>query len=146
MTAAVPVDPVRLVDVRETPLSIDEVVDALDAPASGAVDLFLGRVRDHDGGQEVKGLGYVAHPRAVEEMRAVADEVAAEFDVRALAVVHRVGELGVGDLAVVLGTASPHRAVAFEATRALIDRLKQRVPIWKRQDYADGSDTWVGTP
>lgn len=137
---------VRLVDVRSTPLSVDEVVAALDDPASGAVDLFVGRVRDHDGGQGVEGLDYVAHPSALAELAAVAEEVAAEFDVQAVAVVHRVGELAVGDLAVVLGTASSHRDVAFTASRALIDRLKQRVPIWKRQAYDDGSDSWVGTP
>lgn len=137
---------VRLVDVRDAPLSVDEVVAALDHPASGAIDLFVGRVRDHDGGQGVAGLDYEAHPRALEELAAVAAEVAADFDVQAVAVVHRVGQLGIGDLAVVLGTASSHRAVAFEASRALIDRLKQRVPIWKRQEFDDGSDTWVGTP
>ncbi|MDT9593754.1 molybdenum cofactor biosynthesis protein MoaE [Nocardioides zeae] len=144
--ASAPDAVVRLVEVRSSDLSVDEVLAALDHPASGAVDLFVGRVRDHDGGQGVHGLGYVAHPTAAAELTAVAAEVAADFDIDALAVVHRVGDLAVGDLAVVLGTASAHRGVAFDATRALIDRLKARVPIWKNQRYDDGSDDWVGTP
>lgn len=139
-------DVVRLAEVRATPLSVIEVLDALDHPAAGGVDLFVGRVRNHDGGQGVGSLEYVAHPTALEALRDVCAEVVAEFEIEALAVVHRTGALAVGDLAVVLGTAAAHRGVAFDATRALIDRLKARVPIWKHQHYADGSDSWVGTP
>ncbi|MDR6173033.1 molybdopterin synthase catalytic subunit [Nocardioides zeae] len=141
-----PGDVVRLVAVRDAALSVDEVLAALDHPAAGGVDLFIGRVRDHDGGQEVGALDYTAHPGALTALHEVCAEVAEEFDVKALAVVHRTGALVVGDLAVVLGTAAAHRGVAFDATRALIDRLKARVPIWKHQQYADGSDSWVGTP
>lgn len=145
-TGATPGDVVRLVGVRDTALSVDELLAALDHPAAGGVDLFIGRVRDHDGGQEVGALDYTAHPGALAALHDVCAEVAAEFDVKALAVLHRTGALEVGDLAVVLGTAAAHRGVAFDATRALIDRLKARVPIWKHQRYADGSDSWVGTP
>lgn len=141
---AVPV--VRLVDLRTEVLTVDEVVAALDDDASGALDLFVGRVRDHDGGRGVRGLQYSAHPDAVALMTEVAAEVATDFDVRAVAVLHRIGDLAIGDVAVICGVASGHRGTAFEATRALIDRLKARVPIWKHQLFADGSDEWVGTP
>ena len=86
--------PVRLVDLRETPLDVDEVVAALDDEASGGLTLFVGRVRDHDHGQGVVGLDYTAHPSALERLRAVCDKVAADFDVQGLAAVHRVGHPG----------------------------------------------------
>ncbi|WP_277500003.1 MULTISPECIES: molybdenum cofactor biosynthesis protein MoaE [unclassified Nocardioides] len=144
--SAAPAAVVRLVGLREQALDLAEVVAALDHPASGAIDLFVGRVRDHDGGRGVTGLGYVAHPGAQAALEAVCAEVAADFDVQAVAVLHRVGDLAIGDAAVVLGTAAAHRGTAFDASRALIDRLKERVPIWKHQLFADGDDSWVGTP
>ncbi|WP_300681939.1 molybdenum cofactor biosynthesis protein MoaE [Nocardioides sp.] len=137
---------VRLVALREPPLDVAEVMAALDDPACGGVDLFIGRVRDHDHGSGVSGLVYEAHPQALAELEAVAAEIAAAHQVGAVAVIHRVGSLEVGDLAVVLGTAAAHRGDAFEATRALIDTLKERVPIWKHQRFVDGSTEWVGLP
>ena len=139
-------DVVRLLDLREDPLDVAEVVAALDHDAAGGLNLFVGTVRDHDKGRDVTHLDYTAHPTAAAEMRAVADEVVAEFDVLALAAVHRTGRLAIGEAAVVVACVSAHRGVAFEANRALIDRLKARVPIWKHQVFADGSDEWVGTP
>ncbi len=79
-------------------------------------------------------------------MRAVAEEVAAEFDVLALAAVHRIGHLEIGDVAVVVAASAAHRGQAYDASRALIDRLKATTPIWKHQVFADGRDEWVGTP
>jgi molybdopterin synthase catalytic subunit len=137
---------VRLVDIRETPLSVDEVVAAVSDAAAGGVALFVGAVRDHDENKSVTGLEYSAHPTALDQLADVAEEVAREYDVLAVAAVHRVGELAIGDAAVVVATAAAHRGEAFEASRALIDRLKQRVPIWKHQLFADGTDEWVGTP
>ncbi|MEU3354072.1 molybdenum cofactor biosynthesis protein MoaE [Streptomyces sp. NPDC037389] len=137
-------DPVRLLAVRETPLSVDEVFAAVGDAAAGGTALFVGTVRDHDGGADVTGLGYSAHPTAEAELRRVAEKVAADFPVRALAAVHRVGELAVGDLAVVVAVSCPHRAEAFEACRRLIDDLKREVPIWKHQTFADGTEEWVG--
>jgi molybdopterin synthase catalytic subunit len=137
---------VRLVDIRETALSVDEVVAAVSDAAAGGVTLFVGAVRDHDENKSVTGLEYSAHPTALTELGEVADEVAREYDVLAVAAVHRVGRLAIGDLAVVVATAAAHRGEAFEASRALIDRLKERVPIWKHQLFADGTDEWVGTP
>lgn len=137
---------VRLVDIRDTALSVDEVVDAVSDAAAGGVTLFVGNVRDHDENKSVTGLEYSAHPTAMAQLSEVADEVAREYDVLAVAAVHRIGKLGIGDAAVVVATAAAHRGEAFEASRALIDRLKERVPIWKHQLFADGTDEWVGTP
>ena len=137
---------VRLVDLRETPLDVAEVVAALDDDASGGLTLFVGRVRDHDVGKGVVGLDYSAHPTALAVMRDVCERVAAEHDVHGVAAVHRVGSLAIGDIAVVIATTAAHRGVAFEASRALIDTLKAEVPIWKHQRFTDGTDEWVGTP
>jgi molybdopterin synthase catalytic subunit len=137
---------VRLCEIRETALDVPEVLAALADAASGGLTLFVGAVRDHDGGKDVTGLEYSAHPTALDRLRDVCDEVAREYDVRALAAVHRIGTLAIGDAAVVVATASAHRGDAFDASRALIDRLKQTVPIWKHQVFADGTDEWVGTP
>jgi molybdopterin synthase catalytic subunit len=137
---------VRLVDIRDTALSVDEVMAAVSDAAAGGVTLFLGAVRDHDENKSVTGLEYSAHPTALAQLQDVAEEVAREYDVLAVAAVHRVGELAIGDAAVVIATAAAHRGEAFEASRALIDRLKQRVPIWKHQLFADGTEEWVGSP
>jgi molybdopterin synthase catalytic subunit len=137
---------VRLVDIRDTTLSVDEVLTAVSDAAAGGVTLFVGNVRDHDENKSVTGLEYSAHPTALAQLTDVAEEVAREYDVLAVAAVHRVGKLGIGDAAVVVATAAAHRGEAFEASRALIDRLKERVPIWKHQLFADGTDEWVGTP
>lgn len=139
-------DAVRLVEIRETPLDVAEVLDSLDEATDGGVNLFVGRVRNHDGGRPVDGLDYSAHPTALERLRAVCEEVAAAHDVHGVSAVHRTGSLAIGDIAVIIGTAAAHRGVAFEASRALIDTLKQQVPIWKHQVFSDGTDEWVGTP
>jgi molybdopterin synthase catalytic subunit len=139
------VNVVRLAELRDTPLSVDEVLAAVADPGAGGIDLFVGVIRDHDGPREVTGLSYSAHPSAEAELRIIAEKVAADFEVRALAAVHRIGELDVGDIAVVVAVACPHRAEAFEACRALIDNLKHGVPIWKHQLFRDGSGEWVGS-
>ncbi|ANH93331.1 MULTISPECIES: molybdenum cofactor biosynthesis protein MoaE [unclassified Streptomyces] len=137
-------DPIKLIGVRDTALSLDEVFRALGDAAAGGTALFVGTVRNHDGGADVDGLGYSCHPSAEEEIRRVAEKVVAEYPVRALAAVHRVGDLGIGDLAVVVGVSCPHRAEAFAACRKLIDDLKHEVPIWKHQRFSDGTEEWVG--
>jgi molybdopterin synthase catalytic subunit len=137
---------VRLVDLRDSPLSVDEVLAALDDPASGGVTLFVGRVRDHDHDKGVTGLDYSAHPSALESLRKVCDRVAATHDIHALAAVHRVGRLEVGDLAVIVAAAAGHRGQAFDAARDLIDTLKAEVPVWKHQAFTDGTEEWVGSP
>lgn len=137
---------IRLVDLRDEPLSVDEVHQAVADPQAGGIALFVGAVRNRDNGQGVDALAYSAHPTVLQQMRSVADAVAERFDVTGLAVVHRVGDLEIGDLAVVAGASAVHRAQAFEACHALIDDLKSTVPIWKHQSFENGTEEWVGAP
>ena len=137
---------VRLIAVRESELSVDEVRAAVADPAAGGIALFAGAVRDFDHARGVSGLSYSAHPSAVDELRRVAEVVAEKYPVIGIAAVHRVGDLAIGDLAVVLAVSCPHRAEAFDACRDLIDILKASVPIWKHQRFDDGTAEWVGTP
>ena len=139
-------DIVRLVALRDTAVDAAEVLASVDDPGAGGVVCFTGLVRDSDGGRVVTALEYVAHPGAEAALQRVADAVAAELPVRALAAVHRVGLLEVGDVAVVVAVAAAHRGEAFEAARRLIDDLKETLPIWKRQVFADGEQEWVGSP
>ena len=136
---------IRLAEVRDTPLSVDEVHNAVTDPAAGGIALFSGVVRNHDNGRDVQHLGYSAHPSAAAELRRVCEKITADYDVTAIAAVHRVGELAVGDLAVVVAVSCPHRADAFAACRALIDELKQTVPVWKHQVFGDGESEWVNS-
>lgn len=133
-------------DLRDTSLDVAEVLASLDDDASGGLTLFVGRVRDHDGGKGVTGLDYTAHPTALDRLREVCDRVAEEYDVQGVAAVHRTGVLAIGDAAVVVATTSAHRDEAFRASRALIDTLKAEVPIWKHQRFGDGTEEWVGAP
>jgi molybdopterin synthase catalytic subunit len=140
------VDPIALLSIRADALSVDEVLAAVSDPGAGGVVLFVGTVREHDAGRSVVRLEYSAHPTAAEELRRVAEKVVADHPVRRLAAVHRVGSLEIGELAVVVAVSCPHRAEAFAACRQLIDELKASVPIWKRQQFAEGTAEWVGTP
>jgi molybdopterin synthase catalytic subunit len=140
-------NPVRLIGARNSALSLDEVFHAVSDAHAGGVALFVGVVRDHTPdhpGEEVVELEYTAHPSVLKQLTAVADKVAAEHPGTALAAVHRVGVLPVGELAVVVAASSAHRAEAFAACRSLIDTLKEQVPIWKREAFRDGSHIWVG--
>jgi molybdopterin synthase catalytic subunit len=136
---------VRLIDVRAAELSVDEVRAAVADPAAGGIALFAGAVRDSDHDRQVTGLSYSAHPSAAGELRRVAEVIAEKFRVTGIAAVHRVGDLAIGDLAVVVAVSCPHRAEALDACRALIDELKETVPIWKHQRFADGDSEWVGS-
>jgi molybdopterin synthase catalytic subunit len=139
------VNTVRLAELRDSPLSVDEVLSAVGDPSAGGISLFVGVVRDHDHGQDVDRLGYTAHPTGEAELRRVAEKVAASFDAIAVAAVHRVGDLTVGDIAVVAAVSCAHRGEAFTACRALIDEIKQTVPIWKHQQFVGGGSEWVNS-
>jgi molybdopterin synthase catalytic subunit len=138
---------VRLVDIRETPLSVDEVFRAVQDPAAGGTALFVGTVRDVDPSvdpaAEVVRLDYSSHPTATARLQEVAEGIASDPGVIAVAAVHRVGELAVGDIAVVVAAAAGHRAEAFAAARRLIDELKAEVPIWKHEVFTGGETAWV---
>lgn len=138
------VDVVRLIGIRAEPLSVAEVLAAVADPGAGGTAVFTGQVRKVDHGREVTRLSYTAHRSATDELRRVAEKVAARSGALAVAAVHRTGELAIGDLAVVVAVSCPHRAEAFAACRALIDELKASVPIWKHQHFSDGSSEWVG--
>lgn len=136
----------RLVALREEALDVDEVLASIEDDAAGGLNLFVGRVRDHDGGRGVTRLEYAAHPSALDRLREVCAAVAAEHDVIAVSAVHRIGSLAIGDAAVIVAAASAHRDSAYVASRALIDQLKAEVPIWKHQVFTDGDQEWVGSP
>ncbi|MFI6598727.1 molybdenum cofactor biosynthesis protein MoaE [Nonomuraea sp. NPDC050536] len=137
-------DVIRLLAIRDTSLSVDEVLAAVGDHAAGGTTLFVGTVREQDHGKPVTRLSYSAHPSALDELRKVAEKVAADCPVTALAAVHRTGDLELGDIAVIVAVAAPHRDEAFRASRRLIDDLKADVPIWKHQVFVDGSAEWVG--
>jgi len=127
-----------------TPLSLDRCIAAVSGPGMGGVVTFTGAVRRHSRGVAVVRLEYEAYaPMAVREMIRLCDEIEAEIAGVRLAVEHRVGTLAIGDIAVAIAAAAPHRAEAFAACRAMIDRLKDRVPIWKKEIGEDGAE-WVG--
>jgi molybdopterin synthase catalytic subunit len=136
---------IRLAELRDEPLSIDEVAAAAADPRAGAVALFIGAIRDHDHGREVTALSYSAHPSAAEELARVAEKIAASHQVLAISVLHRTGDLRLGDLAVVAAVAAEHRDEAFAACHALIDDLKATVPIWKHQFFPGGDSEWVNS-
>lgn len=132
--------------VGTDPLVIAEHEAAVADSRAGAVVSFAGVVRDHDHGRGVVRLEYEGHPSASDVLRAVAEEIAADPDVIAIAVSHRVGPLEVGDIALAAAVSTAHRAAAFAACARLVDRVKEKLPIWKHQIFADGTDEWVNCP
>lgn len=144
--AGLPGGVVRLAAVSESRIDVDAVTALVDDPRAGAVVSFLGAVRNHDGGRDVTSLGYSGHPSA----GAVIGQIAAEFEgregVHALAVVHRVGDLAVGDVALLAVVAASHRAQAFTCCSDLVERVKESLPIWKHQRYTDGTADWSNLP
>jgi molybdopterin synthase catalytic subunit len=134
----------RHVRLLDEPLSLDRVVAAVSGPGMGGIVTFTGAVRRHSRGTTVERLEYSAYDAmAVRELARLCDEIEQEMPGTKLAVEHRVGKLEIGDVAVVIAAAAPHRAEAFAACRAMIDRLKDRVPIWKKEFGEDGAE-WVG--
>ena len=132
--------------VTETQLDLAAHERAVADPAAGAVVSFAGVVRDHDGGRTVTLLEYESHPSAEAVLKEVAAEIAADPQVRAVAVSHRVGVLRIGDVALAAAVSTAHRAQAFDACARLVDEVKARLPVWKRQAFADGTEEWVNCP
>jgi molybdopterin synthase catalytic subunit len=135
-----------LTDVSAEPLSAAAHLAAVEGPDRGACVLFTGEVRDHDGGRHVVELEYVGHPTALDVLREVAAEIAADLPTGSVAVSHRVGMLKIGDIALVAAVSAPHRAEAFAACQRLVEEVKARIPIWKRQVFLDGTEEWVNFP
>ncbi len=136
---------VEFATVSDTRLDVEGCERAVRTSASGAVVSFAGVVRDHDDDRSVTLLEYVGHPSAGRVLADVAAEVAADREVHAVAVAHRVGTLAVGDTALVAAVSAAHRQAAFAACARLVEEVKARLPVWKRQVFADGSDEWVGS-
>jgi molybdopterin synthase catalytic subunit len=133
-------------EVTDRPLDVTAHEAAVAGPQSGAVVTFSGAVRDHDGGRPVRAIEYVGHPSAAEVLATVVAEVTAGSDADAVAVSHRLGDLGIGDAALVVAVAAAHRQEAFATAALLVDEVKHRLPIWKRQVFTDGTDEWVACP
>ncbi len=132
------------VALRPAPVGLDEAVGFVSHDGAGAISVFVGAVRMENEGREVATLEYSAYAQmAVKEMGRIASELAAELPGTKVAALHRLGLLRVGDIAIVCAASAPHRHEAFVACRALIDRIKSRVPIWKRETGPDGA-AWVG--
>ncbi|MGV0745300.1 molybdenum cofactor biosynthesis protein MoaE [Mycolicibacterium sp. XJ870] len=134
------------VELTDQPISLTEYEALVAHEGAGAVVGFAGVVRDHDGGRSVTRLEYSGHPTAQRTLEDVAAEVAAtSTGVRAIAVSHRIGALQIGDAALVAAVAADHRRAAFETCARLVDTVKERLPVWKHQHFADGTDEWVGS-
>jgi molybdopterin synthase catalytic subunit len=145
-TVAAVSTPPLIARVVDEPLSLAEHEDAVADKAAGAVVSFAGVVRDHDGGRGVTELEYVGHPTAQQVIAELAEEFARRPDVHAVAVSHRVGLLGIGDVALACAVSTSHRGAAFAACAELVDLVKERLPIWKRQVFSDGEEEWVACP
>jgi len=140
------IETVRIAEVHDASLDLAAHERAVADPRAGAVVSFQGVVRDHDDGKGVTLLEYEGHPNAAAVLRQVAHEIAADPEVYAVAVSHRVGVLQIGDVALVAAVSTAHRAAAFAACARLVDEAKARLPIWKRQVFADGTEEWVNCP
>ncbi|MEO3758095.1 molybdenum cofactor biosynthesis protein MoaE [Mycobacterium sp. B14F4] len=133
-------------ELTEQTIEVGEHEALVADAAAGAVVSFAGVVRNHDGGKDVVRLEYSAHPSAAQTLADVAAEIAAQAEgVRAIAVSHRIGDLRIGDAALVAAVAADHRAAAFQTCARLVDVVKERLPVWKHQFFADGSEEWVNS-
>jgi molybdopterin synthase catalytic subunit/molybdopterin converting factor small subunit len=130
-------------ELVDGPIDTAKATAAVSGPGRGAVVIFLGTVRDHHAGRPVEKLTYSAYrTMALEGLRKIAADLEATApDLRA-AIIHRLGEVPVGEASVVIAIGSPHRAAAYEASRTALERLKAEIPIWKREHYADGEVAW----
>ena len=132
-------------EITETPLSLDAVTTAIGQDTCGAIASFLGIVRGFARGRRVDHLEYDAYPEmAIAKMQQIGDEIRARWPVDRIAIVHRVGRLGVGEASVAIAVASPHRHEVLQACAYAIERLKEIVPIWKKEVWSDGSE-WIGS-
>ncbi len=130
--------------LSHVPLGVGEAYAFLTSPEAGGVAVFVGTTRRWTDGRETERLRYEAYePMALAELGRLADEATARWPLAACCLLHRLGEVPVAEASVIVGAASAHRAEAFAACRWLIDALKERVPIWKREVFADGTEAWV---
>ncbi len=131
--------------VTDQPIDMHALSDRVTSSRAGAIATFAGAVRDNARGRGVLVLEYEAYPEAAEKaLEEIGDEIRAQWDIESVAIVHRTGRLSIGEISVGIAVSSAHRAEAFDACRHAIERIKQIVPIWKKEFYEDG-DTWIGS-
>ncbi|MGQ9804623.1 MAG: molybdenum cofactor biosynthesis protein MoaE [Chlorobiales bacterium] len=132
-----------MITISDKPLNVQAVIEAVQTELAGAINVFIGTVRNQTAQKHVVGLDYEAfEAMAIKKMQEIADEAKAKFPVLSVAMAHRVGKLKLGEIAVVIAVATPHRAESFAACKFIIDTLKEIVPIWKKEIFEDG-DVWV---
>ena len=132
------------IDVVEKPILPAEVLSKVGGDDDGSVLLFLGNVRNHNDGRDVSGIHYEGYREmALRVLREIAEEAGERWGIRRIALVHRLGDLVVGDTSVALALSSGHRRESFEASRHIMEELKKRLPVWKHERYADGSTEWA---
>jgi len=129
--------------VTDQVISAAQLATLVQGTKSGAVVSFSGDVRNHDGGKDVSTLTYEIHPSAQDVLKSVVSEVAARFAINDVAVAHRYGDIAIGECAFAVAVSADHREAAFEACGALVNEVKEKLPIWKHQVFTDGSDQWV---
>jgi molybdopterin synthase catalytic subunit len=129
--------------VTDKVISAAHLATLVKSKKSGAVVTFSGDVRNHDGDKDVSALTYEIHPSAQDVLKSIVSEVSARFAINDVAVAHRYGDIAIGECAFAVAVSADHREAAFEACSALVDTVKEKLPIWKHQLFADGSDQWV---
>jgi molybdopterin synthase catalytic subunit len=129
--------------VTDAPVHIQELSKLVANPHSGAVVTFCGDVRKHDGGKEVASLLYEIHPSAPEQIRLITEALIGQFDIEKVAVAHRFGDIAIGETAFAVAVSAAHRQAAFDACSAIVNAVKEKLPIWKHQKFTDGTDQWV---
>ena len=133
-----------LVAITEDPIRAEDFLAGLPSSSDGALVLFLGVVRDHHEGKQVTGLVYEAYREMAEEtLRSIAEEVEKNFGTDRIVAKHRIGSLGIGEVATAIGIATPHRDNAYAASRYFIEEIKKRLPIWKQETYVGGEKRWL---
>ena len=133
-----------MIEIFSKEIDIQSVLQSVQDPTAGGIDIFIGTTRNHSEGKQVLSLEYETYqPMALKLMHRIAEEATARWGLCKISIVHRVGRLEIGEASVVIAVSSAHRKEAFEACRYAIDTLKKDVPIWKKEYFADG-EIWVG--
>lgn len=132
-----------MVQLTPEKISVDTLLDSVEDHSTGGLVIFLGRVRNHAEGRQVRAMDYEAFDEmALAKMEAIAEQAREKWPIKKIAIVHRTGHLELGEVSIAIAVACPHRAEAFAACRFVIDTLKKTVPIWKKE-YFEGGDAWV---
>ncbi len=132
-------------EIHDKPIDVSTLIAAVSDPEAGAIATFIGTTRNNNEGRDVTTLEYEAYAEmAIAEMERIGEQARAQWPIRSIAIAHRIGVVPIGEASVVIAVSSPHRAAAFEASRFAIDRLKEVVPIWKKEHF-DGGEVWIGS-